>query len=331
MTPLGVFAEDRVFQIEENLSPLRERYDVRVFADWRSWSSATLLENLRSVEVAVTGRKSPRLPEELANDFGRLRWLCHLHGTIRHLASKRLLEAGLIVTNWGDEVYGVAEGALTLLLCQLKQVVTLNAFTKGGSDERVWQAFRCTLRGLKVGLYGFGPIGRHMARLLEALGADVAIHDPYATNVPAGIRRCASLRELFSTCQAVSIHCGLNDQTRFSVTRELLDLLPQGGIVVNTARGDVVDETALAGLVAEGKLLAGVDVIHDEGNWAGSHLAKLPGAVLTRHGIGGGKGHPPGREPPPRLPDFVLRNLIAYASGQPLTFVIPPDEYDLKT
>jgi phosphoglycerate dehydrogenase-like enzyme len=328
---LGILAGDDRFKDAELRARLARDFELHDFSDWRDHDAETLLERCRSVEVLLIARRSPRLPGELARDFGRLRYVCFLHGSIRPYVDKPLIEAGLLVTNWGEEVAGVAEGAMALLLCQLKQIVTLNAFAKGGADQRVWQMYPPTLQERDVGLYGFGPIGRHMGRFLEAFGARVAIYDPYAKEAPATMRRCATLRELFATCQIVSIHCGLNDQTRGSVTRELLELLPQGGIVINTARGGIVEETALAELVAAGRLLAGVDVIENEKDWPGSPLASLPGALLSKHKIGSGKGYPPDRQPKPTLPEFVWRNLEAYRSGRPLIHLIGAAEYDLKT
>jgi len=331
MIKLAILAADAWLRDADIRLQLSRDFELHDFSDWQSWDAPTLLKRIRSVEIAITSRASPRLPEELAENFGHFRYLCHAHGSIRHLASKRLLEKGLIVTNWGEFIAGVAEGAMALLLCQLKQLVTLDRWTKGGPDERIYQMFPCTLEGRDVGLYGFGPIGRHMARMLEPFGPKIAIYDPYAKNVPAHIRVCPTLRELFATCQIISIHCGLNDSTRDSVTRELLELLPQGGIVINTARGHIVDEQALAELVGKGRLLAGIDVIRSERNWAGSPLARHSGAVLTHHRVGSGKGYPPGHRPKPQLPEFIVKNLAAYRQGKPLINVVTAEEYDLKT
>ncbi len=331
MIALGILAEDEVFAIEENMAPWRELYEIHNFSDWQSYDAPTLLAKCRSVEVILIARKSPRLPPELARDLGRLRYVCHLHGTIRPYVDKPLVEAGLIVTNWGDAQFGVAEGAMALLLCQLKQIPALNAFAKGGPDTRLCQMFPATLQGRDVGIYGFGPIGRQMARLLESFGARVAIHDPYAQDLPPAARRCDTLRELFATCQIISIHCGLNDATRDSVTGEFLALLPQGGILINTARGEIVDEAAVAQEVAAGRLLAALDVVRNEGDYASSPLAPQASALLTRHNISSGKGYPPGQKPPPKLPPFVQHNLRAYAAGEPLLNIIPASIYDLKT
>jgi phosphoglycerate dehydrogenase-like enzyme len=331
MIRLGVLSNDAPFH-DEMPSQLRSGFEVHDFRGFGDWDEATLANKCRSVEVLLTGWSSPKLPSALVEDFGSLRYICHIRGSIRHVVPKDLLAAGVIVSNWGDHsIDRIAEGALALLLCQLKQLVALNAFTKGGPDERVHQAYPPTLKGRDIGLYGFGPIGRHMARMLKPFGPRVAIYDPYAKDVPADIRRCDSLRELFATCQIVSIHCGLNDATRNSVTVELLELLPQGGILINTARGLIVDEDALAELVADGRLLAGLDVIRHETHWPESPCAKLFGAILTHHGIGGGKGYPPGEAPKEQLAQFVLENLSAYQEGRALTGVIPLDEYDLKT
>jgi phosphoglycerate dehydrogenase-like enzyme len=333
MIKLGIFAADEMFQDPGVQAQLRHGYELHNFRDWKGYDGATLLARLRAMEVALIGRSSPKLPLELAGDFGQLRYVCHLCGTIRPYVPKALIEAGLLVTNWGDNVDGVAEGAMALLLASMKQLPAMNAFAKGGKDERICQAFHCTLRERDVGLYGFGPIGRHMARMLEPFGARVAIYDPYAKHLPRHIRRCETLRDLFATCQIISIHCGLNDQTRNTVTRELLQLLPQGGIVINTARGEIVDEVALGELVGAGKLLAGLDVIAHEAkwDWAKSPVAPYPGSILTMHHVGSGKGFPPGQRPPPVLPNHIVENLAAYRQGKPLGNLITADIYDIKT
>lgn len=328
---LGVLAGDDVFKHDHIRKQLEEGYRVTYWPDAAHLPPAEVVARCRTVEVVIGSRQTPRLPDELAGNFGRLRYFCYFHGTIRHMAAKSLLEAGLIVTNWGDQVAGVAEAAMALLLCQLKQLPLLHRKVIGGEDQRICQEFPCTLAGRDVGLYGFGPIGRHMYRMLQPFDARIAIYDPYARDIPADVRVCSTLRELFSTCQIISVHCGLNDVTRNSVTAELLALLPQGAVFVNTARGYIVDEQALAHAVAAGRISAGIDVIHNERDWPASPLAPHPQVVLTGHRAGGGKGYPPGHEPPPKLPGFVLENLRAYREGKPLKYVVTAQEYDLKT
>jgi D-3-phosphoglycerate dehydrogenase len=335
MTVLGLLLDDAVYGLDLIRAQL-PGIEVRPLAGCAAWDAAAVAAAVRGCDAVVTGRKSPALPPETIADRGRLRLLAHCHGTVKHLVAKAHLEAGLAVSNWGDQVAGVAESALCLLLAGLKQVRALDGHVRADwtDDRRIHQDFPASLIGRDVGLYGFGPIGRHMGRFLTALGAKVAIYDPYAKDIPAGIRVCASLRELFATCQCISIHCGLNDGTRHTVTAELLALLPQGAVVVNTARGPVVVEQALADACAAGRIVAGVDVIEDEKGWPRSPLAAVsPDRVLlTGHILGNGKGPDPTKPIPPRgLPDFVVANVLALHAGRPLINLISAAQYDLKT
>ncbi len=328
---LAILAEDPFMRAPENLRRIPDAYEVHDYSSWRSWSAEQLLDRIRQVEVVLTGRISPRLPAELATDPGKLRWLCHFFGTVRHLLQREHIEAGLLVTNWGNARRPVAEGAVALLLAMIKQIKQLDRYCTTGQDRRIWQHYYPTLPDMRTGIYGLGPIGKHLARMLQSLGANLSYYDPYAEDVPPEMRRCDSLDELFECSDAVVVICGLNDQTRGSVGRDLLEKLPQGGVLVNVARGPIVVEDELAELVAAGRILAGCDVIADESNWPESPLAGLDGCLLTRHRVGRGKGYPPDREPLRPIPDYVQENLRAYADGTEMIFTISAPLYDLKT
>ncbi|MCC5843536.1 MAG: hypothetical protein JJU05_04720 [Verrucomicrobia bacterium] len=309
--------------------------DVEIWPDCLDWDEAELTRRLRGVDAVVTGRKSPRIPDALIQEPGCLRAVLHCHGGVRQLVRKEHLLSGITVTNWGTQIGGgVAEGALALMLACLKQLRSLHDWAESGKEEdpRIYQNYRCTLFGAKIGIYGYGPIGRRMAMLLEPFSPQLAVYDPYAVELPAGVKRCETLEELFNHSDMVTLHCGLNDVTRNSVTADLLDRLPQGGILVNTARGAVVDEEALAERVHAGRLLAGVDVVCEEGSaWGKTPLAGTRNAILGAHAISKGKGVEPGLSRPRQLAKFVVENLRALAEDAPLKNVITPEMYDLKT
>jgi D-3-phosphoglycerate dehydrogenase len=303
--------------------------------DCRELATEELLRRCRSVAAVVTSRQSPPLPTELIQDRGHLRLLAHCHGSVKHLVQQGHLDAGLLVSNWGEEVFGVAEAALALTLMCLKRLPWLDRLVRSDwqDDRRIHEVFPLSLRGRDVGIYGYGPIGRAYAGLVQAFGGRVAIYDPYATAVPAEVRVCASLDELFATCQVISIHCGLNDATRGSVNAARLALLPQGAVLINTARGPIIVEDDLVAALQARRLVAGLDVIENEKRWAQSALSACDNAVLTGHkAANGGKGRPPGEPAPPRgLPDFVVRNLRALAAGETLINLIAPHEYARKS
>lgn len=320
---------------EEILSGQLSGLDVELWPDCLDWEEAELARRLRGVDAMVTGRQSPRLPDSLIGDPGKLKAVFHCHGGVRGIAAKAHIETGITVTNWGKDMGGnVAEAALTLMLASLKQLRSLHAWAESGKqvDGRIYQNFSGSLFHAKIGIYGFGPIGSKFADLLVPFSPRLAIYDPYASELPPGAKRCESLEDLFDHSDLVSIHCGLNDMTRNSVTGDLLDRLPQGGVLVNTARGAIVDEQALAERVHAGRLLAGVDVVCNEGaGWGEGPLVGTMHAILGGHKTGGGMGPEPGFQRAKRLPGFVVHNLRALRDGTPLIHVITAGEYDLKT
>lgn len=307
--------------------------EFEVWSDCLNWDEAELLERLRGVTAVVTGRQSPQLPDGLIDDPGAFRTLIHCHGGVRHRISEAHIRAGMTVTNWGESIGGVAEGAIALLFACLKQLPSLHAWamTDKTDDGRIYQNYSGSIRGAKIGLYGFGPIGRHMERMLRGFEPDLAIYDPYAKQIPEGVTVCRTLEELFDRSDIVSIHCGLNDATRDSVTGDLLDRLPQGGILINTARGAIVDEQALASRLHAGRLLAGLDVIRDEPHWSASPCAGSPHVIFGAHRSSGGKGPEPHLAGPRLLPDFVVANIHAVINHTPLVNVVTAEEYALKT
>jgi phosphoglycerate dehydrogenase-like enzyme len=309
--------------------------EFEVWEDCLAWEEDTYAQRLREVTAIVTGRQSRMLPESLIQDRGNFQAVFHCHGGVRGLVSLAHLESGILISNWGFQAGGsVADSALMLLLACLKQLRGLHAWSVSGKEEdpRIYQNYHASLFGGKVGLYGFGPIGKKMAALLEPFHPKLAIYDPYATDVPEDATICESLEELFDLSDMVSIHCGLNEYTRNTVTGDLLDRLPQGGVLVNTARGEIVDEDALAERVHAGRLLAGLDVIRGGGAyWGKTPLVGTTNAILTGHRASGGKGWDPGLQGPKLLPDFVVHNIKALVAGEPFVNLITPEKYVLKT
>lgn len=333
---IGLLMADDGYDWDEVARQL-DGLDWERWPDCRDWDETELVARSRSVDAIVTGRRSPALPEALIEDRGSLRLLAHSHGTVKHLVTQAHLEAGLLVSNWGDgSGAGVAEAAVLLTMACLKQLQATQQFIANDwnreTDPRIHHSFPATLAGRPVGIYGYGPIGSKYAAMVQVYGAEVAIYDPFATDVPDSIRVCADLDELFRTCDVISVHCGLNDATRGSVNAERLAMLPQGGVVVNTARGPVIDEDALVAEVQAGRLRVGLDVVCQENRWAQHPLQGHPQAILTGHlAAGNGKGPPPEEKKKPGLTGHVVNNLRALAEGRALENLIAVERFAIKT
>jgi D-3-phosphoglycerate dehydrogenase/C-terminal binding protein len=124
------------------------------------------------------------------------------------------------------------------------------------------------LRGRVFGIIGLGRIGTATARRAQALGMDVRFYDPFKPDgydKAIGVQRVESLEELMRQSHVLSAHCPLNAASQRMINAQSLQWLPEGSYLINTARGDVVDTSAIPDALASGRLAgAGIDVLVDE-------------------------------------------------------------------
>jgi D-3-phosphoglycerate dehydrogenase len=188
----------------------------------------------------------------------------------------------------GANAAAVAEHALALLLACAKSVVRLDARMHAGHWDKATHK-SVELNGRTIGLVGLGAIGLRFARMCDAMGMRVIGHDPFAKDVPAFIEP-VSLAGIWRGSDAISLHCPLTPDNREMVNAEALRLCQRGVILVNTARGGLVDETALLQAVRTGQVAAaGLDSFAVEPMTAPHPFHGEPNIVLSPH-IGGVTG-----------------------------------------
>jgi phosphoglycerate dehydrogenase-like enzyme len=314
-----------------------ERFgDLTLVPDAAGLPPAEVAARVRACDVLLTGWGCVPVPTEVAGDPGSLRYVCHLTGTMVGMVPVALIAAGIPVTNWGDATaFEVAEAALALLLTCLKNL-GLHIEEKRGDGWRLPGDKARTigsLRGLRLGLYGCGVIGREFVNLCRPFRpASIAVFDPYAADLPLGVARADSLRELFAGSDAVVIHAGMTDETRGSVTADLLALLPDGGILVNTARGGILDQEAIFAEAASGRLRAALDVLDGDDRLPADHPARsYPNLILTAHQVAHNDWPPRDAAWLSPLQEVALDNLRRFASGEPLRFVMDEARYRRST
>lgn len=288
-----------------------------------------LTRRVAAADVVLTGWGTPTLPEEILSVPGRkLRYVCHIAGQVSPFMSRKFLEQGLLVTNWGTEgVWTFAEGAVALLFGCLKEMHRIGAFMRQGDAwDFPFANPSPTLRDKTVGLVGFGAIARTVVQMLQPFRCRFLVFDPY---LPAGaseadIQRCDRLEDLFSRAEIVSLHCGLTAQTRGLVGRPLLDLLRQHAIFINTSRGAVVRESELIEFLrARPDVIAGLDVYEAEPLPADSPLRGMDNVICYGHCVGLG-----GETFDRMICHVAAKNIEAFAAGRPMDGVITPDQYD---
>ncbi|MET3477357.1 NAD(P)-dependent oxidoreductase [Variovorax atrisoli] len=190
-----------------------------------------------------------------------------------------------VVAAVGANAAAVAEQALALLLACAKSVVPLDARMHAGHWDKATHK-SLELGGRTIGLIGLGAIGLRFARMVDALGMRVLGFDPYAKNLPAHVQ-AADLATIWAESDVVSLHCPLTDENRGLLNADTLARCKRGVIVVNTARGGLIDEAALLAAVRSGQVfMAGLDSFAVEPMTAGHPFQGEKNIVLSPH-IGG--------------------------------------------
>jgi D-3-phosphoglycerate dehydrogenase len=173
-----------------------------------------------------------------------------------------------------DQVFATAEHTLALLLSLIRHLPAACAAVNRYEWRRDWLR-GSELNGKTLGIVGLGRLGSMVARYALAFGMRVMAYDPYRPTFPAEVERCETLEELLEQSYVVSLHVPLNAETSGMISAAQLARLPRGGILINTARGALLDEAALLGALESGWLAgAALDVLCHE------------------HAIGTGEPHP---------------------------------------
>jgi phosphoglycerate dehydrogenase-like enzyme len=222
--------------------------------------------------------------------------------------------AGVPVSNCaGANSVSVAEWCLSATFALLRKTLEADTAVRRGDWPQTSLGGR-ELRGLKVGIVGMGAIGRTAAELYQAVGCTV-VHWSRREHPDAPVPR-ESLEQLAATCDVVVVVIALGDETRGLVDAAFLGAMKQGAMLVNGARGEVVDEKALVAALAEGRITAATDVFSVEPLPDDSELRTAPGLLLSPHMAGSTV------EAAMRIVGQAKANLVRVLDGLPVVDVV---------
>lgn len=197
-----------------------------------------------------------------------------------------------VYVNAGVNARSVAEHTLTLMMAALKRLPQINAQTHNGAWKKQQQGVTThELYGKTVGLVGMGNIGRLTASMLKPFGAKVIYIDVFRQKeeieTRLGLTYCESLEVMLPQCDILSFHCPLTKENTEMLNKETLAKMKQGAIVVNTARGKLINPDDLYEALKSGHIkAAALDTHYEEPLKEGYKLAELDNVILTPH-IGG--------------------------------------------
>ena len=249
----------------------RDLSSIKRFGDYIGYETTSpdqVLERCADAEVVISNKVV--LNAAIIASLPKLRLICVAATGMNNIDLNAAAEHGVEVRNAvGYSTYSVAETTICSALSLLREVTYYDNYFKSGEyakSERIFNFDRPTaqLRGKRWGIIGMGNIGREVARLAEAFGCEVAY---YSTS---GVERDEvynklSLNDLLNSSDVISIHCPLNDHTHNLIDAEELAMMKKSAILINVARGGIVNEAALAEALNNGNLRgAALDVFTTE-------------------------------------------------------------------
>ena len=249
----------------------RDLSSIKRWGDYTGYETTSpdeVLEKSKDAEIIISNKVV--LDAKTIASLPHLRLICVAATGMNNIDLNAAAEHGVEVRNAvGYSTYAVAETTLSSALALLREVTYYDNYFKSGaysSSERIFNFDRPTaqLRGKRWGIIGMGNIGREVARLAEAFGCEVSY---YSTS---GVERkevypSLELEDLLRTSDVVSIHSPLNERTRSLIGAEQLAQMKPSAILINVARGGIVDEAALADALNEKRLRgAALDVFTSE-------------------------------------------------------------------
>lgn len=285
--PVG--PETDSFMTKENIEALESLGEVTWNKLDRHLTPEELRDALVDVDVLVCGWRVPQLTGEVLSKANKLKLVAYTAGTVSHVATDEMYDKGIRIVG-GNEGFAesVAEGAMCYMLAGQRRLKFHNKYmaANGGRQPNFENN---SLLDKTVGIVGYGSISRHLLRMLKPFHVKVKLYSNHTTEEQAaqmGVQK-ADLKEIFSTCDIISLHCARSAANFHLITDELLGMMKDNALLVNTARGDIIDEQALIRHLQTGRIRAALDVYEVEMPPMDSPLRKMSDDVLLMPHMGG--------------------------------------------
>ncbi len=302
----------------------RQQRRLSRLAHWKLLPSATFASGtpsfLEGAQALITTWDSPYLPAQAVKRMPSLKMIAHCGGEVKKRYERSLFKDLTIVNTAEPMARPTAELGATFLLYAARNVdyyrTALRKRSNGIYNEaHIGAATAESLLGTEVGMIGFGRVARALVEMMRGFDVRWRVYDPYAlralaTEMPVTFD---SLDGVLGRSSLLVVAASLTEKTRGILSDARLSKLPDGAVVINIARGGLVDLAALTREVAGGRLRCAVDVTDPEEPLPLGHpLRTLQGAITTPH-IGGG-----GRKTRGEMADVAIDELERFFTGAPV-------------
>jgi D-3-phosphoglycerate dehydrogenase len=318
LRPVAPTATFRELTLPWPVEPFGEVAEVRE----ASGTEEQLIEALDGVDICVT-QMAP-LTERILRACPDLRLFCVSRGGPVNANLAAATKHGVAVTFApGRTATPTAEHPVALMLAAARRVPATHAHLTAGTwrgDYYMFDRVGPELADSTVGIVGYGAIGSRVARIVRGFGARVLVADPFVHPDDVSPAEVTDLAELMRRSTFVTVHARATPQTEGLISRRMIELMPPGGVLVNCARGSLVDYDAVCDALDRGRLFgAAFDVFPREPVPAGSRLLTTPNVVMTPHLAGAS------RQTALNAASLVAAEVARYLSGRPLEHCANPE------
>ena len=283
----------------------------------------SLLALLPGADACITSWDVAQLDADVIAAAPRLRAMAHMGSSVKRFVSDALWAAGVSVTSAGLALaVDVAETTLGLMIVGMKRVWPLGQHVRdGGWRETPWWPAR-ELFGKTVGIIAASNVGRHVMKLLQPFAVHVLVYDPFLLPEAAAAlgAELVELDELLRRADVVSLHAPAKPDTIHLLNAERLALMKDDALLINTARGNLIDEAALIAALRKGRFFAFLDVTDPEPPAADSPLRRLENVVVIPHIAGC-------IENCGRMGELAVEELRRVFAGEPAIYPIRPEMF----
>ena len=286
-----------------------------------------LLTLLAKADACITSWGVHQLDAEVVRAAPRLRAMAHMGSSVKRFVSEEFWRREIHLTSAGITLArDVAETTLGLMIVGRKRVFPLSQHLRQGGwrDSPTWDKWDPReLTRSTVGIVGASNVGRHVISLLEPFEVEILVADPFLDEAGAadlGVTK-VELDELLRRSDTVSLHCPSNEATHHILNAEAFALMKDDALLINTARGELVDESALIEELSKGRFFAFLDVSDPEPSAPDSPLRSLDNVVLTPHTAGC-------IENCNRMGELAVEELRRFFAGEESVYAITKEMYN---
>lgn len=286
-------------------------------------NKADLLALLPPADACITGWDVAPIDADVLAAAPKLRAIAHTGGSVKRFVSEAVWARNIHVTSAAPALaQDVAETTLGLIIVGVKRILPLSQHVREGGwrEHPAWPARE--VHSSVIGIVGASNVGRRVIELLRPFHASILLYDPYVNETEAarlGVTK-VELAELARRADVISLHAPALPSTRHMIDRSLLRLMKDDAVLINTARGALIDEEALVEELAKGRFFAFLDVTDPEPPAPDSPLRRLPNVVVTPHLAGCITDCT-------HLGEMAVEELRRFFAGEPPLNRITPDQF----